>query len=121
MIRPEQRGPRDLMRTRLRLVEKCVSAQNSIDRLLEKFNVPSVAALADLSQLQAACHQAQIQLLDEQITSLERALHPPLIPNADVQRLLWIPGLGTVTAFTVYTEIDGIARFPSTRDRKSVV
>lgn len=115
MIRPEQRGPRDLMRTRLRLVEKCVSAQNSIDRLLEKFNVPSVAALADLSQLQAACHQAQIQLLDEQITSLERALHPPLIPNADVQRLLWIPGLGTVTAFTVYTEIDGIARFPSAR------
>jgi hypothetical protein len=31
----EQRGARDLMRTRLRLVEKCVSAQNSIDRLLE--------------------------------------------------------------------------------------
>src|SRR5712692_6291497 len=39
MIRPDERGPRDLMRTRLRLVEKCVSAQNSIDRLLEKFNV----------------------------------------------------------------------------------
>lgn len=39
MIRPDRRGPRDLMRTRLRLVEKCVSAQNSIERLLEKFNV----------------------------------------------------------------------------------
>ena len=44
---------------------------------------------------------------------LERALYPHLIPNADVQRLLWIPGLGKVNAFTIYTEIDGITRFPS--------
>ncbi len=115
MIRPEQRGSRDLMRTRLRLVEKCVSAQNSIDRLLEKFNVQTVAELDELYQLQAACHEAQIQLLTEQITTLERALYPYLIPNDDVQRLLWIPGLGKVNAFTIYTEIDGIARFPSAR------
>jgi len=115
MIGPEQRGPRDLMRTRLHLVEKCVSAQNSIDRLLEKFNVPTVAELGALYQLQAACHEAQIQLLNGQITTLERALHPYLLPNADVQRLLWIPGFGKVNAFTLYTEIDGIARFPTVR------
>ena len=36
MIAPAHRAPRDLMRTRLRLVAKSVSAQNSIDRLLEK-------------------------------------------------------------------------------------
>jgi transposase len=114
MIRPEARGPRDLMRTRLRVVEKVVSAQNSIDRLLEKFNLDDVAQLTDpLYQLQARCHAAQIQLLEEQIRTLEQALYPHLIPNADVQRLLWIPGLGKVNAFTVYTEIDGIARFPS--------
>ena len=115
MIRPEQRGPRDLMRSRLRLVEKRVSAQNSIDRLLEKFNVQTVAELDELYQLQAACHEAQIKLLTEQIATLERALHPYLIPNDDVQRLLWIPGLGKVNAFTLYTEIDGITRFPSAR------
>jgi transposase len=115
MIAPAQRGPRDLMRTRLRLVEKCVSAQNSIDRLLEKFNVEEVRQLDELYQLQADCHTAQIRLLEAQITSLERALHPYLIPNADVQRLLWIPGLGKVNAFTIYTEIDGISRFPSAR------
>jgi transposase len=115
MIRPEQRGPRDLMRTRLRLVEKGVSAQNSLDRLLEKFNVEHITALAECYQLQATCHTAQLQLLSEQITTLERALHPHLLPNADVQRLLWIPGLGTVNAFTIYTEIDGITRFPSAR------
>jgi len=114
MIRPDARGLRDLMRTRLRVVEKVVSAQNRIDRLLEKFHLEDVAQLNDeLYQLQARCHAAQIQLLEEQIRTLERALYPFLIPNADVQRLLWIPGLGKVTAFTVYTEIDGIARFPS--------
>jgi len=112
-IRPEQRGARDLMRTRLRLVEKCVSAQNSIDRLLEKFNVSDVGQLDACYQLHAGCHAAQIQLCTQQITTLERALYPHLIPNADVQRLLWIPGLGKVNAFTIYTEIDGITRFPS--------
>lgn len=115
MIGAEQRGPRDLMRTRLRLVAKCVSAQNSIDRLLEKFNLPDVTDLGDLYQLQAGYQAAQIQQLTQQIAQLERALHPHLIPNADVQRLLWIPGIGKVNAFTIYTEIDGITRFPTPR------
>jgi transposase len=44
MIRPEFRGARDLLRTRLRLVSKRTSCRNSIHRLLEKFNVPTVAA-----------------------------------------------------------------------------
>jgi transposase len=115
MIAPAQRGPRDLLRTRLRFVQKVVSAQNSIDRLLEKFNVADVGALEPLYQVQAGCHAAQVQLLEDHIGTLERALHPHLIPNADVQRLLWIPGLGKVNAFTIYTEIDGIARFPTAR------
>lgn len=115
MIAPAQRGPRDLMRTRLRLVQKSVSAQNSIDRLLEKFNVAAVAELEACYQLQASCHSAQMALLETQIATLERALYPHLIPNADVQRLLWIPGLGKVNAFTIHTEVDGITRFPSAR------
>ena len=113
MIRPEARGPRDLMRTRLRMVAKVVSAHNSIDRLLEKFNLESVADLDELYQLQARCYAAQLRLLEDQIRTVERALYPYLIPNADVQRLLWIPGLGKVNAFTIQTEIDGITRFPS--------
>jgi transposase len=115
MIAPAERGPRDLLRARLRLVEKCVSAQNSIDRMLEKFNVQDVAELNPLYQLQAGCFAGQLQLLTTQIRTLERALYPHLIPNADVQRLLWIPGLGKVNAFTIYTEIDGIGRFLTPR------
>lgn len=88
---------------------------NSIERLLEKFTVPDVGHPRRALPAQAACHAAPIHLLTEQITSLERVLHPRLIPNADVQRLLWIPGLGTVNAFPIYTEIDGIMRFPSAR------
>jgi len=45
MISDELRGPRDVLRARLRLVQRCTSCQNSVDRLLEKFNVDSVAAL----------------------------------------------------------------------------
>ncbi len=43
---------------------------------------------------------------------LEKSLHPKLIPNDDIQRLLWIPGIGKILAFTIYLEIDGIERFP---------
>ncbi len=70
-----------------------------------------VAGLDELYRLQAACHEAQIELLQDQIGTLEAALHPHLIPNPDIQRLLWIPGIGKVNAFTLYTEIDGIQFF----------
>lgn len=33
-----------------------------------------------------------------------------------MQRLLWVPGIGRIVAFTILLEIDGIARFPSARD-----
>jgi transposase len=115
MISPDMRGPRDLMRTRLRLVEKCTSCKNSIQRLLEKFNVQNVPELDKLYRLQARCYEDQIELLHEQIKAIETELHPYLIPNQDIQRLLWIPGIGKIVAFTIYTEIDGIKRFPSAK------
>ncbi len=114
-VSSERRGPRDLMRTRLRLISKCAACKNSIQRLLEKFNAATVTELDDLYQLQAKSHDAQIALLEQQIHTIETTLHPYLIPNEDVQRLLWIPGIGKVNAFTVYTEIDRIERFPSAK------
>jgi transposase len=44
---------------------------------------------------------------------LEKSLHPVLIPNDDIQHLLHIPGIGKLSAFTIYLEIDGIERFVS--------
>ena len=116
MISDELRPLRDVLRTRLRLVERRVGAQNSVARLLEKMNVKDVADLPELMQLQARCHLDQADLLHRQIKELERALHPHLVPDDDVQRLLRIPGIGKAVAFTIRLEVDDIARFASDRD-----
>jgi transposase len=127
-ISTEKRGLRDMMRARLRLVHKKTSCLNSIHRLLEKFNfsVPNNRPMHDLSTLdlltdlpfnseykfQLDILKEQVILFNRQIKALEKSLHPLLIPNPDIQRLLYIPGIGKVLAFTIYLEVDGIERFP---------
>jgi transposase len=115
MVSPELRPLRDLLRARLLLVQKRVSTRNSTQRLLEKYNVPAVEQLPPLVQFHAACFQEQRLLLTRQIKALEKRLHPLLLPNPDIQRLLWIPGIGRISAFTLYLEVDGIDRFPDAR------
>jgi len=130
-IAPELRGLRDLMRARLKIVSKNTSCQNSIHRLMGKYNlnIPNDRKLHDLSTLnllndlpipaeallQLELHKEQMRLLHRQINDLEKSLHPKLIPNPDIQRLLWIPGIGKILAFTIYLEIDGIERFPDVK------
>lgn len=113
MIAPELRPLRDVMRARLRLVQKQISARNSLSRIQEKYNVSRLEELPEFAQLQAACSQEQIDLLQNQIRCLERSLHPRLLPDDDVQRLLWVPGIGKISAFTLVLEIGNIERFPS--------
>jgi transposase len=113
MVSPERREPRDLMRLRLRLVQKIVSCENSIARLLEKYNCAGVDALPQLVQLQARLHRDQILLLERQVRGLERALYRRLAPNEDLSRLTRIPGIWKINACTIYLEIDDIARFPT--------
>jgi transposase len=115
MVSPELRPLRDLLRARLHIVEKRTSAKNSVERLLEKFNVPHPDELPAEATLQASLYDEQIELLTDQIRRIEKQLQPQLIPNPDVQRLLWIPGVGKVVAFTLYLEIDGIERFGSVK------
>lgn len=43
-------------------------------------------------------------------------LNPLLIPTPEIQRLLYIPGVGRIVAVTIRLEVDGIARFPTARD-----
>jgi transposase len=42
---------------------------------------------------------------------LEKQFYPYLIPNDDIQRLLSIPGIGKMNAFTILLEVDDINRF----------
>ena len=112
-ITREARGPRDLLRLRVRLVAKRISCLNSLERVREKFHVARRDRLDPWYQHQVDAYDAQLVLLTQQIHDLEIAVHPHLIPHPDIQRLLWIPGIGKVNAFTIWTEIDGIARFPT--------
>ena len=115
MISPELREPRDLLRQRLVLVAKRTRCKNAVAGLLAQYNVPTPAELPALVRFQCELHVEQRALLTQQIKRLEQLLQPMLIPDADVQRLLWIPGIGKIAAFTLYLEIDGIARFGDVR------
>lgn len=118
----ELRDIRDLMRARLRLVQRRTACLISIHNVAQKLNC-SDRLLVDQRSIPETVSQAhtlwlkilyrQIDLLNSQISELEAFLRPVLLPNEDIQRLLWIPGIGAVTAFTVYLEIDGIERFES--------
>lgn len=74
--------------------------------LLEKVNVPDVVQLPPPYQLQARVHTAQMELLEAQIKELEHAIQGDLLDDPAVQRLLWIPGIGRLMAFTLFLEID---------------
>lgn len=121
-ISRELRDIRDVMRARLRFVQRRTRCIVSLHAIARKFNcdewitiehrtIPDV--LPDPYKLQMQLLYQQIALLHEQILTLEKSLHPVLIPNNDIQRLLWVPGIGKTTAFTIYLEIDGIERFSS--------
>lgn len=116
MVSPEWREARDLLRARLQVVGQQVRCKNTVEGLLAQYNVSSVGALPPLVQLRTTLLDEQMQLLSSQAKRLEQELHPLLIPTEDVQRLLWVPGIGKLVAFTIILEVDGIERFPSARD-----
>jgi transposase len=116
MVSAEWREARDLLRARLQLVGQQVRCKNTLAGLLAQYNVTAPDALPALVQLRTTMLAEQHALLGAQAKRLAAALNPLLIPTADVQRLLWIPGIGRLVAFTILLEVDGIARFPSARD-----
>ena len=115
-ISSEMRDVRDTLRARLHLVEKRTSALNSIARVFEKFNTESLEGLPELFRLQAEMHRERADLINEQIKKLDRALNGLLLDTEDIQRLLWIPGIGRLNAFTIFLEVDGVERFPSVKN-----
>ena len=89
--------------------------QRSIGALLEKYNVASAAELPELPRLQATLHAEQRDLLATHIRRLEHELRDRVLPTPDAQRLVWIPGIGKMVAYTLLLEIDDIGRFPTVR------
>ncbi len=58
----------------------------------------------------------QAEFLKQQILTLEKSIHPELLPNDDIQRILWIPGIGKMNAFTSFLEIYDINRFDTVKN-----
>jgi transposase len=112
-ISPELRGLRDMLRARLRLVQRQTTARNSIARVFEKFNVSSVADLDPLYREQVACYQEHVTLYSEHIKRLEARIWALVRMNDEVRWLMQLPGVGRIVALTIYLEIDGIDRFES--------
>jgi transposase len=115
-ISDDVRPLRDTLRARLRLSQKRTSCINFMHRMLEKFNINDQSLLSDFYKLQYQQFDIQEHLLKEQMLTLEKSLYPTLIPNDDIQRLLWIPGIGKMNAFTILLEVGDINRFQSEKN-----
>jgi transposase len=110
-ISGDNRHLRDALRARLKIVQRHTSVTNSMHLLLAKYNLDSPDQLDDIPKYQYDQLTEVETLLSEQMLDLEKQLYPFLIPNDDIQRLLWIPGIGKMNAFTILLEVDDINRF----------
>ena len=115
-ISNDNRTLRDALRARLKIVQRHTSVTNSMHLLLAKYNYDSPTQLTGIPQFQYQQLSEVEALLNEQILDLEKQLYPYLIPNDDIQRLLWIPGIGKMNAFTILLEIDDINRFADVKN-----
>ena len=115
-ISNDKRLLRDALRARLKIVQRHTSVTNSMQLLLAKYNFDSPTELSGIPKYQYE-QLAEVEvLLSEQMLDLEKQLYPYLIPNDDIQRLLWIPGIGKMNAFTILLEVDDIDRFPDVKN-----
>jgi transposase len=115
-ISNDNRTLRDALRARLKIVQRHTSVTNSMHLLLAKYNYDSPTQLTGIPRFQFEQLSEVDELLDEQMLDLEKQLYPFLIPNDDIQRLLWIPGIGKMNAFTILLEVDDINRFPDVKN-----
>ena len=100
-ISAENRLLRDALRGRLKIVQRHTSITNSMQLLLAKYNYDSPTQLSGIPKFQYEQLSEVEEILNEQMLDLEKQLYPFLIPNDDIQRLLWIPGIGKMNAFTI--------------------
>ncbi|MGD8306660.1 MAG: IS110 family transposase [Ignavibacteria bacterium] len=115
-ISKEKRLLRDALRARLKIVQRHTSVTNSMHLLLAKYNYDSPLYLTGIAKYQYEQLAELEETLSVQILDLEKQLYPSLIPNEDIQRLLWIPGIGKMNAFNILLEVDDINRFPDIKN-----
>lgn len=115
-ISNDKRLLRDALRARLKIVQRHTSVTNSMQLLLAKYNYDTPDQLTGIPRFQYEQLSEIETIFNEQILDLEKQLYPFLIPNVDIQRLLWIPGIGKMNAFTILLEVDDINRFQNVKN-----
>jgi transposase len=115
-ISAENRLLRDALRARLKIVQRHTSITNSMQLMLAKYNYDSPTQLTGIAKFQYEQLCEVEEILNEQMLELEKQLYPSLIANEDIQRLLWIPGIGKMNAFTILLEVDDINRFADVKN-----
>jgi transposase len=115
-ISNDKRLLRDALRARIKIVQRHTSVTNSMQLLIAKYNFDSSSQLSGIPKFQYEQLSEVEALLNDQMLDLEKQLYPFLIPNDDIQRLLWIPGIGKMNAFTILLEVDDISRFPDVKN-----
>jgi transposase len=114
MIGAEHRETRDL-RSRLQLVTRAVRCRHAVGSLLEKYDVPTPDELPELARMPAAVQEEQRALIRTHVRRVVAVLKERLLPTPDVQRLVWVPGIGKLGAYALVLEIDDIQRYPTVR------
>ena len=127
---PMIRDLRELLRHRIRLVHDRTHVKNRLTTLLAKTNqiVPgtdpfgvkgrqllSALPLPPMLAWQREDGLAQLGVLNQQITRIDRQLRSLAREHPDVARLTVIPGIGIFSALLILAEIGEIQRFPSAK------
>lgn len=129
-IKPERRALRELTRGRLRMIQRRSKLHASLWSLAAKYNVtingpqwryPDKLArwlqphLPEVANLEARLMLTQIIQLQKHIHRMEQEIEQCPEFDGQIQRLVEIPGLGKVGAWTILAEIGDVHRFPSAK------
>jgi transposase len=128
--RPDRRELRELTRGRLRMIQWRSKLQSTLWGLAAKYNVtigdygwrqlgelhqwlqPQLPAAANL---QAGLMLEQISQLQAHIHQIEQEIEQQTAFDEAADRLLAVPGMGKVGAWTILAEVGDITRFPSAK------
>lgn len=128
--KPARRALRELTRGRLRMIQWRGKLQSTLWSLAAKYNVqigrdqwryPGKLQqwlgpqLPPAANLQAELMLQQISQLQVHIHRLEEEIEQQLPFDEAVRRLMELPGMGIVGAWTILAEIGDITRFPSAK------
>ena len=123
-----RRDLRELTRSRLKWIEKRTKLQNQLSCMVGRYNLQirssdwrNIAELKSFLHKQL-CSEVYLEarlLIDHvvqtqhSIQQLETAIDAQIWYHEDLKRLMEIPGIGRVSAWTILAEIGDIKRFPT--------